>query len=129
MNKITEEYIKDEMMKYDFLKYSVKNFVRVYGVSESYVHKKVREYKLPYKYRKNKLIRNKDRFGRFTFKQNIENIQEIKEIRQPVMRNENIEINIDDTDDISRNAKDICKMIPKADDKDIFTTGRRRIKK
>ena len=73
MNKITEEYIKDKMMKHDFLKYSVKNFVRVYGVSESYVHKKVREYKLPYKYRKNELIRNKDRFGRFTFKQNTEN--------------------------------------------------------
>lgn len=65
------EYIIEEMKKYNFKLNSVKSFAKHYEVSESYIHKKIRELNLPYNYRI-KVFRNKDNFGRFTFKESVD---------------------------------------------------------
>lgn len=65
------EYIIKEMNNYNFKLNSVKSFAKHYEVSESYIHKKIRELNLPYNSRI-KVIRNKDNFERFTFKESVD---------------------------------------------------------
>lgn len=62
------EILKKHMINYDFINNSIKNFCNIYGCSEKYVYNKIREYNIPYKKKGVKVNLNRDRFGRFTFK-------------------------------------------------------------
>lgn len=65
----TQEYIRQEMLKYDFNNGTVKAFAIKVGCSEKYAHNKIREWNIPYKQRV-KAYRPRDKYGHFTFKNN-----------------------------------------------------------
>lgn len=62
-----EKELKEHMLKYDFVKNTIKNFSKTYNCSEKYVYIKIREYNLPHRTRVKTDI-HRDRLGRFTFK-------------------------------------------------------------
>lgn len=67
------ETLKQLMQNYDFFQNTIKSFALKYGCSERYVHYKIREYNIPFNKRV-RVVRNKDIFGQFTFK-NVNNAQ------------------------------------------------------